>query len=70
VGERGDLAPDVLERVGIAGYGGLTLLLVGRILGGSEGQVLAGVGIATTLSGALLYLILLLATRPWQSRKE
>src|SRR5947209_569263 len=66
VGERDDLAPEVLERVGLAGYGGITLLLVGRILGGPEGQVLAGVGIATTLAGALLFFILLLATRPWQ----
>jgi hypothetical protein len=65
-----DLAPLALERVGIAGYGGLTLLLVGRILGGAEGQVLAGVGIAVTLAGALLFFILLLATRPWQPQKE
>jgi hypothetical protein len=70
VGERDDLAPAVMERVGLAGYGGLTLLLVGRILGGPEGQALAGVGIATTLAGALLFFILLLATRPWQMRQE
>src|SRR5256885_1185537 len=60
--EREDWAPAVMGRVGIAGYGGLTLLLVGRILGGAEGQVLAGIGIATTMAGALLFFILLLAT--------
>jgi len=70
VGERDDLAPEVMERVGIAGYGGLTLLMVGRILGGVEGQILAGVGIAITMAGALLFFILLLATRPWQTQKE
>ena len=70
MGERDDVAPEVLERVGLAGYGGITLLLVGRILGGAEGQVLAGVGIATTLAGALLFVILLLAMRPWQTRNE
>jgi hypothetical protein len=70
VGERDDLAPEVMERVAIAGYAGITLLLMGRILGGPEGQVLAGVGIATTMAGALLFFILLLANRPWQTRKE
>jgi hypothetical protein len=70
VGKQGDLAPEVLERVAIAGYGGLTLLLVGRLLGGLEGQVLAGIGIAITLAGALLFFILLLATKPWQAPNE
>jgi hypothetical protein len=70
VGGQGDTSPEVLERVGIAGYGGLSLLLVGRILGGPGGLVLAGVGIATTLAGALIFFILLLASRPWQSRGE
>src|SRR4051794_41910925 len=37
VGERGDLAPDVLERVGIAGYGGLKLLMGGGIPRGGGG---------------------------------
>ena len=67
---QGDLAPEVLERVAVAGYSGVTLLLVGRLVGGTGGQVVAGVGIATTLSGALLYFILLVANWPWQSRNK
>jgi hypothetical protein len=70
VGGQGDLAPVILECIALAGYGGITLLLVGRILGGPGGQVLAGLGITATLTGALLHTILLFATRPWQARNK
>jgi hypothetical protein len=70
VDTHGDLAIEALGRVGFVGYGGLALLLVGRLLGGAEGEVVAGFGIAITLAGALLFFILLLATRPWQAQQE
>ncbi len=51
------------ERLGLAGYSGLALLLAGGLCGGTSGMALAGLGMLTVVLSALFFCFLLLTSR-------
>lgn len=56
-------AGELPERLGLAGYGGLGLLLVGGLCDGVGGLALASLGVFTVMIAALCFGFLLLTER-------
>lgn len=66
---RAKQGPSLPERLDLAGYGGLALMLAGGMCGGPGGTALAGLGTLTTL-GSALYFCFLFATRRAAARRD
>ncbi len=57
------------ERLGLAGYGGLALLIAGGVFGGTGGIALASLGLLTVVLTALFFGFLFIINRQGTQRE-